>query len=125
MRVPLYQNILQIAVSVIFLVLYTISINTQNSDGDLDVIEAILYIFTLGFMCDEAAKVWKVGRYYLSFWNLFNNILYLLLTTSFVTRMIALSHSTGDDKRIYFNILSYNFLAFTAPMFWLRLLVSD
>jgi hypothetical protein len=123
MRVPKYQNWVQITVSIIFLALYTGAINTINPSGDLDVVEGLLYIFTLGFICDEASKFWKVGRYYISFWNMFNTTLYALLTVSFALRMVALGHPIGNDKRARLNELSYDFLAFTAPMFWMRLLL--
>ncbi|KAL6704938.1 Calcium channel yvc1 [Coniothyrium glycines] len=123
MRVPRYQNFVQIAFSVIFLGLYSGAINTINVSGDLDVVEGLLYIFTLGFICDEANKFWKVGRFYISFWNMFNSTLYALLTISFVLRMIALGHPLHDEQRRHFNELSYDFLAFTAPMFWMRLLL--
>lgn len=91
---------------------------------------------TLGFICDEVSKFYKVGRYYIGFWNVFNSTLYCLLAISFVTRMIALSHPptegvhtmirhhqhhSSHGQRERFNVLSYNFLAFTAPMFWMRL----
>ena len=123
MRAPLYQNAVQIFFSLLYLILYTIAINTINNTGDLDVVEGILYIMTAGFMFDEAAKLWKIGRYYIGFWNVFNSILYALLCVSFVTRIIALGHPLGDDMRVKFNVLSYNFLAFSAPMFWMRLLL--
>lgn len=123
MRVPMYQNAVQVAFSLIFLALYTGAINTINPTGDLDVIEGLLYLFTLGFACDEIAKFWKVGKAYLGFWNTFNNTLYALLAVSFITRMIALAHPLHDENRITFNTLSYNFLAFSAPMFWCRLLL--
>ncbi|KAF2842606.1 receptor-activated Ca2+-permeable cation channel [Patellaria atrata CBS 101060] len=123
MRVPAYQNTLQIFISLTYLALYTVAINTVNPTGDVDVIEALLYFFTLGFILDEISKFWKVGRYYLSFWNVFNSTLYALLTISFVTRMIALSHDYNSDTRLRYNALSYNFLAFSAPMFWLRLML--
>lgn len=123
MRTPLYQNTVQIFFSLLFLALYTGAINTINSTGDLDVVEGILYLMTAGFLADEAAKFWKVGRYYLGFWNAFNLLLYALLFTSFVLRLIALSHPQGEDIRAHFNVLSYNFLAFSAPMFWMRLLL--
>jgi hypothetical protein len=123
MRVPRYQNAVQIAMSVIFLALYTGAINTINPSGDLDVVEALLYIFTVGFICDEASKFWKVGRFYIGFWNVFNSTLYALVATSFVLRMVAFGHGRGTDPRVQFNILSYKFLAFTAPMFWMRLLL--
>ncbi|KAJ9619144.1 Calcium channel yvc1 [Taxawa tesnikishii (nom. ined.)] len=123
MRVPAYQTFVQVALSIIYLGLYTGAINTINPSGDLDLVEGLLYIFTVGYIFDEIAKFWKVGRYYLAFWNLFNSTLYGLLTVSFVTRMIALGHHMDDPKRGQFNELSYNFLAFTAPMFWMRLLL--
>lgn len=123
MRVPLYQTVVQVVFSLIFLGLYTGAINTVNPSGDIDIVEGLLYIFTLGFICDEVSKFWKVGREYMAFWNLFNSTLYGLLTVSFITRMIALGHGFDDPKRGHFNELSYNFLAFTAPMFWMRLLL--
>ncbi|KAM0724178.1 hypothetical protein Q7P37_000060 [Cladosporium fusiforme] len=123
MRVPLYQNALQIAFSLIFLGLYTGAINTINPEGDLDIVEILLYIFTLGFVCDELSKFWKVGRYYIGFWNVFNSTLYALLTVSFITRMIALAYPVDHSVRLHYNELSYDFLAFSAPMFWMRLLL--
>ena len=123
MRAPRYQNIVQIFFSVFFLALYTGAINTINSSGDLDIVEAILYIMTAGFVFDEISKFWKVGRYYIGFWNVFNNTLYALLSVSFIMRMIALGYHQGEHNRITYNKLSYNFLAFSAPMFWIRLLL--
>lgn len=123
MRVPKYQNALQILFSLLFLVLYTIAINTINSEGDIDAIEALLYIFTVGFVTDEIVKLWKAGYNYIGFWNVFNNTLYALLAASFGLRMVALSHSNPSEDRTHYNVLSYNFLAFSAPFFWLRLLL--
>jgi hypothetical protein len=123
MRVPLYQNSLQIFFSVIYVAFHTAAINTINPSGDLDFVEGLLYVFTFGFLCDEISKLWKVGRYYFSFWSMLNSSLYALLTVSFVTRMIALGHTLNSENRQKFNELSYNFLAFTAPLFWARLLL--
>jgi hypothetical protein len=123
MRAPIYQNITQVLFSIIYLGLYTGAINTINATGDLDVIEGLLYLFTFGFICDEFSKIWKVGRYYIGFWNVFNLILHGLLTTSFIFRLIALAHPLDSSERGHYNELSYNFLAFSAPMFWIRLLL--
>ncbi|KAN0095996.1 hypothetical protein V8E51_014801 [Hyaloscypha variabilis] len=126
MRAPVYQNATQVVFSLIYLGLYTGAINTVNPTGDLDIIEIMLYVFTAGFLCDEVSKFWKVGRYYIGFWNVFNLMLYALLTTSLITRIIALGHPLHPDHdgpREKFNELSYNFLAFSAPMFWMRLLL--
>jgi hypothetical protein len=125
MRTPVYQNVVQVSISLIYLAMFTGAINTINRTGDLDVVEGIVYLFTFGFLCDEGTKFYKVGRYYFGFWNGFNLTLYGLLTISFVLRIIALSHSpdTDDEKRRYLNEMSYNFLAITAPLFWGRLLL--
>ncbi|KAK5129092.1 hypothetical protein LTR08_003912 [Meristemomyces frigidus] len=123
MRVPRYQNAVQVIISLVYLGLYTGAINTINPLGDLDVVEGLLYIFTLGFICDELAKFWKVGRFYLGFWNVFNCTLYALLTVSFATRMVALANAIDSSEREKYNTLSYNFLAFSAPMFWARLML--
>lgn len=123
MRAPQYQNAVQIFFSILFLALYTGAINTINNKGDLDVVEGVLYLMTAGFMFDEISKFWKVGVYYAGFWNVFNLTLYALLCTSFVMRVIALGNDEGDHLRKKYNELSYNFLAFSAPMFWMRLLL--
>ncbi|KAL1963064.1 hypothetical protein VTN77DRAFT_8710 [Rasamsonia byssochlamydoides] len=125
MRTPVYQNALLIFFSLLYLGLYTAVINTVNPSGDLDVAEAILYTMTLSYLCDEVTKFWKIGRHYLGFWNAFNLTLYSLLTVSFIFRIVAWAHSpdVSDEQRRQFNRLSYNFLAFAAPMFWMRLLL--
>ncbi|KAK5109636.1 hypothetical protein LTR62_006873 [Meristemomyces frigidus] len=123
MRVPQYQNAVQIIMSFVFLGLYTGAINTINPSGDLDIVEGMLYIFTVGFLCDEISKFYKVGRYYLSFWNTFNSTLYILLMVSFITRIIALAHPIHSHERRMMNEFSYDFLAFTAPMFWMRMML--
>src|SRR2546423_3174883 len=125
MRSTVYQNAFQVLVSFVYLGLYTAAVNTVNEDGDLDVVEGILYLMTFGFICDELAKFWKIGRYYFGFWNAFNSCLYALLTASFVVRLVALTHSpdADDERRVELNELSYHIFAFSAPMFWLRLML--
>jgi hypothetical protein len=115
MRAPVYQNATQIIFSIIYLGLFTGAISTVNATGDLDIIEVMLYIFTAGFLFDELSKLWKVGRHYVGFWNVFNVILYALLSTSLVLRIIALGYplkqpGEHDGPREHYNELSYNFL---------------
>lgn len=125
MRTPRYQNGLQVFFSLLYLVLFTQCVNTVNEDGDLDVVEGVVYIMTVGFIADEISKFWKVGRLYLGFWNAFNSTLYALLTTSFIIRMVALGTSDNehDQRRSELNKLGYHFFAFSAPMFWMRMLL--
>ena len=94
-----------------------------NGRGDVDVAEGILYLLTLSFIADEFGKLWKVGRFYISFWNVFNMTLYALLSISFALRMVALGHPLDSDARREYNILSYNFLASASPMIWSRMLL--
>jgi hypothetical protein len=122
-RVPVYQNAVQIAMSVVYLALYSQAINTVNPTGDLDVVEGLLYACTLGFILDELSKLWKIGRAYIQFWNIFNASLYFLLLVSFVLRLVANGHPLHSEVRSRFNELSYYFLACTAPLFWGRLLL--
>ncbi|KAL8408301.1 hypothetical protein RB594_006919 [Gaeumannomyces avenae] len=127
MRTPKYQNAFQLIISLVYLGLYTGAINTINRDGDLDIVEGLLYTFTLGFIFDELTKFWKAGYHILGFWNALNGTLYSLLIVSLALRFIAFSKpqapdgSWGDRQR--FNELSYNFLACSAPFFWIRLLL--
>jgi hypothetical protein len=123
MRVPVYQNAVQIIVSIVYLGLYTGAINTINPTGDLDFVEGLLYIFTLGFICDELGKLFKIGLSYIQFWNIFNATLYALLLLSFILRIVALANGIDSIERNRFNELSYYFLACTAPLFWGRLLL--
>ncbi|KAF8423098.1 hypothetical protein EV426DRAFT_603846 [Tirmania nivea] len=123
MRAPVYQNAFQIFVSFIYLLLYTIAINTVDPERDVDIEEVFLYLFTFGFMIDECLKVWKIGRYYLGFWNVFNALLYSALTVTFVTRMLALSYPLGSPENMKYDVFSYNLLSFVAPMFWCRMLL--
>ncbi|RDW86906.1 putative potassium ion channel Yvc1 [Aspergillus mulundensis] len=125
MRAPIYQSACQILFSFVYLGLYTQVIQSVNPTGDLDVGEGILYIMTLAFICDEVTKLWKIGRNYFDFWNAFNSTLYAILAVSFFLRIAAFSHSasSGDEKRQELNQLSYNFLAFAGPMFWMRMML--
>lgn len=123
MRAPVYQNMARLLTSIIYLALYTMSINSVNPGGTLDAAEILMYLFTLGFVCDEVLKFWKAGYNILSFWSAFNGVLYMVIAVSFVLRMIGLGYVPDGDARIHYTTLSYNFLAFSAPMFWTRLLL--
>lgn len=81
--VPLYQNVINLFFSLLFLVLYTITVNTPNDIGKIDAVEGFLFAFALGFFIDEVAKVYDrhrielINRYQggivvLGFWNAYN-----------------------------------------------------
>ena len=122
-RAPVYQNAAQVIFSIIYLILYTIAINSINASGNFDGAEILLYIFTIGFVSDEFMKFWKAGYQIMGFWNAFNGVLYAFLTASFILRIIGLTADEDSKHRVHYSQLSYNMLAFTAPMFWSRLLL--
>ncbi|OAQ83038.1 potassium ion channel Yvc1 [Purpureocillium lilacinum] len=123
MRAPRYQNAAQLLFSVIYLILYTSAINSVNRRGELDAAEVLMYIFTLGYVCDELVKFYKAGYHILGFWNAFNGVLYSFLTASLVIRIIGLVAPADSPDRKHYSKLSYNILSFVAPMFWSRLLL--
>ncbi|OAA33612.1 potassium ion channel Yvc1 [Moelleriella libera RCEF 2490] len=123
MRAPRNQNAAQLLLSLVYLILYTSAINSVNPSGELDGAEIVLYLFTLGYVCDEIMKVYKAGYHILGFWNAFNAILYSFLTVSLAFRIVGLTASNGTDFREHYSKLSYNMLSFVAPMFWCRLML--
>lgn len=123
MRAPRYQNAAQLLFSIIYLALYTAAINSINPTGVLDGAEVALYIFTFGYVCDEVVKFYKAGYHILGFWNAFNGTLYTFLAVSLVLRIIGLTYPNDVKEHEHYNQLSYNFLAFVAPLFWGRLLL--
>jgi hypothetical protein len=126
MRAPMYQNAAQMLFSIIYLILYTLAMNSVNPSGQFDGAEILLYIFTLGFVCDELVKFYKAGYHILGFWNAFNGLLYSFLIVSFILRCVGLSQQNDENVHPHRNDLStqsYYMLAFIAPMFWSRLLL--
>ncbi|OTA06708.1 Ca2+ permeable channel [Trichoderma parareesei] len=123
MRSPRNQNLAQLLFSLVYLALFTIAINTVNATGVIDIAEGALYIFTLGYICDELLKVYKAGYHILGFWNALNGTLYAFLTASFIFRVVGLTFAEHTDGRVHYSTLGYNILAFTAPLFWCRLLL--
>lgn len=123
MRAPRNQNAAQLLLSMVYLGLYTAAINSVNASGVLDGAEVALYIFTLGYICDETMKFWKAGYHILGFWNAFNSVLYSFLTVSLIFRIMGLAADEDTEYRERYSKLSYEMLAFIAPMFWCRLLL--
>ena len=78
----MYQNLLNLFFTTLFLVLYTIAVNTPNSVGSFDIVEGFLFAFVFGFFFDEVVKMlslphksdcrWKVGVMVVGFWNAYN-----------------------------------------------------
>ncbi|GMM38627.1 Yvc1 protein [Saccharomycopsis crataegensis] len=122
-KTPAYQNLLQIFVSVIYLMLYSIVINSLDYDVNLGKAEILFYLFTLSFVADEIVKLYHVGYNYIGFWNAFNDTMYAIITSSFIIRMIAFSKNFDSPSRASYNEVAFRVLACAAPLMWSRLLL--
>lgn len=121
-KTPLYQNILEIAFSVVFLVLFTIILNGhQLTTPNLDGFEVLFQLFTLGYIADELIKFYHVGWNYVGFFNLFNDCMYAIITVSIGFRYTSLN-SSGHTKERYDEI-SFRLLSCAAPFLWTRFLL--
>ncbi|KAK6464725.1 vacuolar cation channel [Scheffersomyces coipomensis] len=121
-KTPLYQNILEILVSIGYLILFTIILNGhQNTTDHFDIPEVLFFLVTLGSVLDELVKFYHVGYYYLGFWNAFNDVMYTIIFTSIGFR-IASVNTTAPSKERYDEI-AFRILSCAAPFMWSRLLL--
>lgn len=122
LKTPMYQNYIEIFISVLYLILFTYVLNTHDSFHP-DGLEYLYYLFTIGFALDEIIKFYHVGINYLRFWNAFNDTMYSLILVSFAFRIVATTKPKGSDIRFYYGEISYKILSCSAPFMWTRLLL--
>lgn len=124
-KTPMYQNILQIMFSFLFLILYTAVVNDKDSIkvANMDTKEIVFYLFTVGYVIDEAVKLYYIGTAYFSFWNAFNDTLYTIIGVSMIFRLISLCPIKTDNPPEYWDMISYRILSCAAPFVWSRLLL--
>lgn len=121
-RTPLYQNILEVCFSLFYLLLYTIILNSnQQETTPLDGFEVLFYLFTAGQILDEAVKLYHVGYNYIRFWNVFNDMMYVILVVAIGFRFVSLNHR-GHLRESY-DEMSFRILSCAAPFMWSRLLL--
>ncbi|CAK9438131.1 uncharacterized protein LODBEIA_P24330 [Lodderomyces beijingensis] len=121
-KTPLYQNILEVFFSFVYLALFTIVLNTHFSNmTDLDGFEIAFYLFTLGYIWDEMVKCYHVGWNYIGFWNVFNDSMYTIICIAVAFRLLSVT-STGHLRDKY-DEMSYRVLSCAAPLMWTRLLL--
>lgn len=121
-KTPAYQNTLEIAFSIIYLILFTIILNTHQVHATpVDVFEALFYIFTLGSVVDEVVKLYHVGWNYLGFWNVFNDTMYAVIFFAVGFRFASLAN-TGE-LREHYDEISFRILSCASPLMWTRLLL--
>ncbi|KAI5953711.1 YVC1 [Candida jiufengensis] len=121
-KTPFYQNILEIFFSMVYLLLYSIILNTHSTNfADLDIFEITFYLFTLGFIMDEFIKFYHVGWNYLGFWNVFNDTMYTLIVSAITFRLLSITNHGALRNR--YDEISYRLLSCAAPLMWSRLLL--
>lgn len=121
-KTPAYQNMLEIFVSIVYLALFTIILNTNLEDTTkIGITEGLFYAFTLGAVVDELIKFYHVGVNYLGFWNVFNDTMYGIILVAVGFRFVSL-HSTGPLRDRY-DESSFRILSCASPLMWSRLLL--
>ncbi|ODV80134.1 uncharacterized protein CANTADRAFT_21389 [Suhomyces tanzawaensis NRRL Y-17324] len=121
-KTPLYQNILEIGFSLVYLILYTLVLNGhQETTSPLDIFEYLFYFFTLGSILDEFTKFYHVGWNYFGFWNAFNDSMYSILMVAIGFRFASLNNTGLAQQR--YDEISFRILSCAAPFMWCRLLL--
>lgn len=121
-KTPYYQSILEVVVSIIYLILYTIILNGHPVGVTaIDGFEVLFYLFTLGSIVDEIIKLYHVGMNYIGFWNAFNDTMYTLLSVAIFFRFLSLD--SKGIKREQYDEISFRILSCAAPFMWSRLLL--
>ncbi|KAH8551939.1 hypothetical protein BGW37DRAFT_318020 [Umbelopsis sp. PMI_123] len=118
--VPKYQNAIETVVTILFLVLYTIVINSRRVDQP-SVLEWVLYAFALAYVLDDIRDIYNSGTFhYYSFWAWINTLTQLVFIASFCLRMVAMT-KTGAERDAL-NNTSIDVLSIVSILLWFRVL---
>lgn len=80
--VPRYQFFFRILLWVIFILAYSVAI--QTPDRGFSVEDVVLYIQLLGYILEDLTTIYKIGLYHaLGFWTVINFLIYTLLSIAF------------------------------------------
>lgn len=125
LKAPVYQNMLQIFFSMVYLILYTVVVNQKDNTvvEPVGSVESCFYFFTLGYTFDELVKVYHIGWAYIGFWNVYNDFMFSIIIVSIVCRFVSVSPFKTALPQENWDILSYRILACAAPLVWSRLLL--
>ncbi|SCZ94771.1 BZ3500_MvSof-1268-A1-R1_Chr12-1g03647 [Microbotryum saponariae] len=118
--VPRYQFFFRICLWALFLVCYTIAIQTPDRGFGLE--DFVLYIQLLGYLLEDLTKLWKIGWFAaLGFWQIVNYGIYTLLAIAFCYRVADTMTHDAHKSEVY-RLLSFQFLSSAAPLIWMKLL---
>ncbi|BGP41086.1 Calcium channel yvc1 [Rhodotorula kratochvilovae] len=118
--VPRYQFFLRVFFWIIFVVSYTIAIQTPERGFGIE--DGVLYIQLLGYLLEDLVKIYKIGWWAcVSFWQVINFAIYSLAAVAFVYRCFDLG-TLDETKQAHYRMLSFQFLSVAAPLVWTKLL---
>ncbi|RUS34234.1 hypothetical protein BC938DRAFT_481681 [Jimgerdemannia flammicorona] len=119
--VPKYQNIINIILSLFFLVLYSVVVNQARTAAP-GLLEWFVYIVVAGNVVDELQQIWKGGLFYFySLWNCLSFLIYLIFTGAFTLRIVALM-TLDSEHRQQLNNTAFDVLSTLAIFLWMRVL---
>ncbi|GAA5913307.1 hypothetical protein JCM8208_005205 [Rhodotorula glutinis] len=118
--VPRYQFVIRVAFWILFVICYTIAIQTPERGFSIE--DTILYVQLLGYILEDVVKVYKIGWWAcISFWQIVNMLIYLLAGVAFVYRCIDLG-TVDEEKQAHYRMLAFQWLSVAAPLVWTKLL---
>ncbi|WVO13318.1 hypothetical protein L204_100932 [Cryptococcus depauperatus] len=133
LSVPRYQSMFRIVVWLVFLFVYSQSVQSPlesfNDERSMDGYEIALYVMAMAFLIEESVKMFKIIRIAprplatVGFWTVVNIITDCLLLTAFALRMAGLFIDTKQsDQSQSLHFRSFQVLSCVAPFIWMKLL---
>lgn len=121
---PMYSYWISISLWLVFLVLYTLSMRAVK---EFDIWEASLWVFALGFLCEDVLRWFKLGGLdKVDFWVIVDILTDTLFAVSFICRVAGFSFPPGSHQQELWQLRAFQFLACLAPLIWFQLLrVAD
>ncbi len=123
LAVPRYAYYLGIVLWCVLLALYTVQTRAVKQ---LDAWECLFWVFAAGYLLDDVARWWKLnGLDAVDFWVVIDVMTDALFLTSFVIRMVGLSHLQGSPAYEHWQLRAFQWQACLAPLIWLQVRPSS
>lgn len=120
LAVPRYQNILRVVLWIVFLVNYTLAI--QTPDREFGVEDYIFYIQVLGYTLEEIVRFTKIRSIAaLTFWTCVSLLIYSIAFVALGYRIADLA-THKEKAALHYRLLSFQILSCAAPLVWAKLL---
>lgn len=124
LKLPVYQNHMEIAMAAVYLGLYTVVVNDKEGVAKgVHFQEAVFHVFTVGFVANAVSGLYYLGANYLTFFNGFNLAMYSVQLVSLLFRVYGLHLDPGLKRAMWYSLLLLRLFAMAAPLMWARLLL--